>query len=312
MKKVFALLLCLVLVFSVTGTFVAVEGGEEQYQQEAFSVVEKNLITGEETTKTFETNEIEEALIDNEVINQLPDFGEEMIMPYGIIGDDERQIVEDTSRLPYSAIAYIKIDWPGITTTGGGTAWLISKNVAVTAAHNLYNPETDKWANGIRIYPGKTGFGLWNDPFESTFAIGFGVSSNWDAGEKGNYKYDWGLIILDSPIGEETGVINFRSPILSSEIDNAPIMISGYSDNDSLFYDYKQRKAYGTIIDFTNYELDYTADTEEGGSGSPVLIEDNVAVGIHCYDNSDKGYNYGVRITPEMCNYFNSTISDYA
>ena len=308
MKKVFALLLCLVLVFSVTGTFVAVEGGEEQYPQESFSVVEKNLITGEEATKTFEMNEIEEALIDNEVINQLPDFGEEMIMPYGIIGDDERQIVEDTTAWPHSAVAYIRIDWPGLRSTTRGTAWLISDNVAVTAGHNLYDPYDDVWASGVYIYPGKDGFGISNDPFGATYAESAGVSLGWS--DSGSGIYDWGLIILKEKCDEDIEFLDYVVFSQENEVNDV-VRILGYPSINKLLPKYKQYESYGKITSINEYLITHNADTSGGNSGSPVLDGNNKAIAIHTGgDNGDGEGNTAIKISEEMCYYFNNTIRD--
>ncbi len=309
-KKIFTLLLCFIIVFSVTGTFVAVEGGDEQYQQEMFSLVEKNLITGEETTRTFDANEIEESLIGNEMINQFPNSGEGMITPYGIIGDDDMQIVEDTTLLPYSAIAFISVDWPGLKDSTRGTAFMISKNVAVTAGHNLYDEEYEVWANSVTVYPGKNGFGLNTNPFGSLSSYTISVSNEWK--DNAEINYDWGLIVLDGEFGSDVDFLNYFTFPYDNSAMNMPITICGYPNTESVLTGYNQHISTGTISDLRPNIFFHNADTLPGSSGAPVLNAGGIVIGIHVDAHTDNLINYGLKISNLMIYYFSDTVSRYS
>ncbi|MBQ9778994.1 MAG: hypothetical protein IJW22_08755, partial [Clostridia bacterium] len=78
-------------------------------------------------------------------------------LPNAIIGNDGRTPVNNTQMMPYSAIACIRIDFT-VADDGWGTAFLISPNVAMTAAHNLFEQgcshKSGEWATRVEVYPG--------------------------------------------------------------------------------------------------------------------------------------------------------------
>ena len=304
MKKVFALLLCSVLVFSVTGTFVAVEGGEEQYPQESFSVVEKNLITGEETIETLDDVNIDELLDEYRAVTQRPDFRNEIITPYQIIGDNDMQLIEDTTEWPYSAVAFIKVYWPNAETTRG-TAFLISSNVAVTAAHNLYNEELDIWATSVVVYPGMSDSDLIGSLLNSYQSSVLAASTDWI--ERGDDNYDWGAIVLDEEVDiSDVGfyfVIDFfpaYPPI------NMPITVLGYPNTENLVTNYSQHMSNGIITDISPNIFFHNADILKGSSGSPILNQSSDVIGIIISESVPENGNVGVKMdTNAIVNIYN-------
>lgn len=301
-KKIITLLLCLVLVFSITGTFVAVEGGEDQYQQESFSVVEKNLITGEETTKNYDASNYEYLLEDFYQINQFNDisnFRNDVVSPCDIIGDNNMQIVEDTTNWPYSAVAFIVVDWPGLFPSTRGTAFMISENVAATAAHNLYDSEHNVWAESVTVYPGKDG--LISNPFGSLESYSISVSDDWV--ERGDRNYDWGVIALDGYFSViDVGFFNITTFPDYTEI-NTPITVCGYPNTGSLLNGFNQYISNGVISDIAPLMFLHTADTLASSSGSPILNERDEVIGINVASSSQQG-NIGVKINDEALLYF--------
>lgn len=310
MKKVFALLLCLVLVFSVTGTFVAVEGGEEQYQQEAFSVVEKNLITGEETTKIFDDVDIEELVDEYKMMDQQPDYSREMITPYNIIGDNDLQLIEDTTDWPYSAVAFISIDWPGLKKSTRGTAFIISPNVAVTAAHNLYDADLNLWAKDVSAFPGMSDSSLIGDLFDSYKARVLGASTDWI--ERGDDNYDWGVIVLDEEINiSDIGLYFFVEIFPSNPPANMPITVLGYPNTGSLLTNLSQHMSNGVITNVFPNKFLHNADTLHGSSGSPILNEDLEVIGINIANSSPEFGNIGVKIDTNAYIHIYNTVLNY-
>ena len=304
MKKIFALLLCLVLVFSVTATFVAVEGGEEQYPQESFSVVEKNLITGEETIETTVNANLEEILDEYSSHNQQPNFRSEIIAPYQIIGNNDMELIEDTTEWPYSAVAFIKVYWPNAETTRG-TASLISSNVAVTAAHNLYNAELDMWATSVTVYPGMSDSDLIGSLLNGYQSSVLAASIDWV--ERGDINYDWGTIVLDEEVDEsDIGFYFVIDFFPTNPPTNMPITVLGYPNTGSLVTNYSQHMSNGVITDVSPNIFLHNADTLEGSSGSPILSQRADIIGINVGRSSPENGNIGVKMdTNAIVNIFN-------
>lgn len=71
----------------------------------------------------------------------------------GIVGNLNWYHVKNPSVYPYSPIGCIRIDWPD-NKQGWGTAFMISRYKAATAAHCLYSSEHGGWAKSIRFWPG--------------------------------------------------------------------------------------------------------------------------------------------------------------
>ncbi len=97
-----------------------------------------------------------------------------------------------------------------------GTGWFISPNVLITAGHVVHIngsgvPGRDGWVNQIRVIPGRDGN---TKPYGEATSGTFYSVRGWT--EHGNPEYDYGAIILDTPLGNRTGWFGFGT----------------YSDND--------------------------------------------------------------------------------
>lgn len=295
--------------FSLTGTFVAVEG-DESFQHESLSVMEKNLVTGEEIVRDFDSSDFDGLSLNNIESNQnIFSCGEESISTYAIIGSDDRQVVEDTTNWPYSAVAYIAIDWPGLKDSTRGTAWMISKNVAVTAAHNLYDPSEGVWAKGVDVHPGKDGAGIFNEPFGSYSSKVIGVSTEWK--NDGSIDYDWGIIVLDEDCSNDVGFLDYFC-VDEGSLTNDSITVLGYPSINNVLKKYNQYMSNGRIVHEGAYRFYYDADTSAGTSGGPVFDDNYRVIGIHVYSHDEDNRNSAVRITGIMGAYFYSTVIEYA
>ena len=86
---------------------------------------------------TLPNNYVEDITIDGYFPNNtaLADGG---ISTDQYIGTDDRQVVTDTTQSPNSAIAYLIANG-----SNSGTAYMLSKNVAITAAHCVFKQSTN-------------------------------------------------------------------------------------------------------------------------------------------------------------------------
>lgn len=299
MKKIISFVLFFTLLLTCTFiTSYAIEVPSDT-MIDTLCVAEKDMDTGSITNKTFENITIPTTLtIPNE---------DDGASTFSIIGDDGREQIGETTNYPYSAIALIKIDWPGLIPTSYGTAWIIADNIAVTAGHCLYDTEEDVWAKSITLYAAKDGLGFWNNPYGTVKSKKLCIAQNYIDYETSDY--DWGLIALKENISDETGIINFTYAS-NSQLTNANIEISGYPYGDGLIHDFRQLTMSGTISSFTDRRLYYTVDTTGGQSGSPILGANHVAYGIHTHGTNNGTYNSGTRITEAMYNTFHSFIAE--
>ena len=74
-----------------------------------------------------------------------------------IFGDDDREIITETSYAPWSSIGFIHAEFDEEAdqgTTHGGSGVLIGPRTVVTAAHVVYHPEYG-WADSISFAPGR-------------------------------------------------------------------------------------------------------------------------------------------------------------
>ncbi|MEI4263605.1 trypsin-like serine peptidase [Roseovarius sp. D0-M9] len=132
----------------------------------------------------------------------------------------ERQLVSPES-MPWRAIG--RLNFAGINTRQHCTGTLVGESVVLTASHCLYNAARKRWI----------------PPSSITFAAGYrqggaltvasGVryvldpvqdlsSSDFRAGP----AQDWALVLLDSPIGQEVGMLTVSD-------DTGKVVLAGYS-----------------------------------------------------------------------------------
>ena len=125
---------------------------------------------------------------------------------------------------------------------------------------------------------------------------------------------DWGAVILDEPLGNETGTIELKCPT-NSELYNLKsldsVRICGYSTPYELLKIYYQYETIGNIASYSNDMINYSLDTQSGQSGAPILNKDNKAIGIHFgFDNYDS-LNKAVRMDANMLYYYNLAIENH-
>lgn len=234
----------------------------------------------------------------------------------GIVGVDTRNPVTVTSALPYAAIARIKINWPR-GEPDSGTAWMFYGDVAVTAAHCVYNRSKSGWATSIQLWVGMNG------TTESARAIGY-ASSLYTGNlyiSSSQAKDDWGVIRLTEDIAANTGYLGLY--YTTADMSGSSIQISGYpidcieDDHDNIPGNNPgdiigwQWMATGEIERCETAVLYHDVDTGGGQSGAPVLFTgSNQAIGIHSrgfFDEDDIFEeiieNGACRITPSLYDY---------
>ena len=247
----------------------------------------------------------------------------------GVIGDDNRELVSNTQVTPFSAIAYVLLAFPD-QTTSCATATMISPNVAITAAHNLYCREKGGWATTVLVCPGTYGF--WNMPTmpwggAPATEIAISIPAFEDESEADGVNCDWGVIHVSTNIGYNSGYLGFQCIALNPQ--NYSIMISGYpADLNDANFTTTQYMGYGfitndasssiTATNNTSYEnriLSHNVDATDGQSGSPILYTvNNQIIGIYTAGVSSSGVYYkniGFGLKSEVFHFLLSYKSKY-
>lgn len=256
--------------------------------------------------KTMATNAIHAYAVNGSQLNAIDETEIEDLQPSDSINSvfdvDDRVQVTNTSISPYSSIGVVVATF-GETATRS-TAFLISPNVALTAGHNLFDGDSYAWATSVTFYAGANG--TLESAQATANAVEIIVSKPWKTQDSGKDNYDWGLIRLDSNIGNTCGYFDFQ--FVPHSMANMSVTLTGYPsmNNTSVFNMYQ---ATGAITSCTEYRFECRIDASSGQSGSPVYYYDSSmqkyrAVGIYIgsYENSGSStdYNVGVRFTSSL------------
>ncbi|MCX4379238.1 MAG: trypsin-like serine protease [Lachnospiraceae bacterium] len=212
----------------------------------------------------------------------------ETISERSVIGTDERTKITNTTVTPYYAIAYLSITMED-GQTYRGTGFMISPNTMLTAGHCLKS-STSK-AKSVTVYAGRNGT---SKPITAHMTKYY-VDTKYTGSEA---DWDYGIMVLDSNIGNTTGWFGLHGTSGSS-IGTTNVRVTGYPADLAGYYMWT---CAGTVSNITTNRFMHTADTAGGESGSPTYFYNgtygNQAVGIHTH-----GGNYSRRITATLVNW---------
>lgn len=314
MKKRFicvlmGIVLVLTTVLSVNALDVIGEDAIVQPPSETISVLKKDMLSGEITQKNYVIGAEELAAVS---AYEIPVMGDS-VDPNIVVGLDNRNVVTNTTITPYSAIGSISVTFPNGHRVNG-TAWLISPNVALTAAHSIYDNAHGGWATDVTIWPGRNGA---SSPFGSASSNDIIMCQEFADANEGNTSgvantggFDWALISFNSNIGQICGTISYG---YMTGFQSCSIRVSGYPgdyyDNSTGFWYQVESLGMITAMDGDGISFLHNADTDAGHSGSPLLRTDtNTAIGLNYGNNGT--VNCAVRFTPEICSVFNEFINE--
>lgn len=234
-----------------------------------------------------------------------------LIESRGILGEDDRELVKDTSKFPYSAIAQLEYVNTGYSTVASGA--LIQNDLFLTCAHAVWN--NGFLSDGI-IVPGREGY--WNKPFGEAKMEKIYILKEYMANKQiGN---DFALVKLDRPIGEKTGWLGLSYSNKAGEM----LTLSGYPGGKN-FYMYTESQPINEMLRYKvgEYEYErlgwekdalfYLLDSEGGQSGSPMYDYNAQVSSVHTsggISGSQPIYNCGSRVSKEKFAVINHIIKE--
>ena len=226
--------------------------------------------------------------------------------PAGLIetvhGVDNRVKINNTNVYPWRAHASLLIT-AADNSQWIGTGWFIGPRTLITAGHVVHIKGSgvagrDGWVKRIQVMPGRNGASL---PYGSVTATSFRSVTGWTG--SGNQDFDYGAILLPTPLGNSTGWLgygNYADADLLASVGN----ITGYpGDQPSGTQWYDARR----IASVTSRKVFYDIDTAGGQSGSAVYRTINggrYAVAVHAYGGAST--NSGTRINNDVLTNLNA------
>lgn len=213
-----------------------------------------------------------------------------------VVGTDQRVRISPANRFPWSTHCALLITARD-NSRWIGTAFFVSPRVLVTAGHCVFirsaNPARHGWAKSIAVMPGRDGSNL---PFGTHTSHRFYSVTGYT--NSGSDEYDYGAIVLNSPVGLHTGRIGYGA-YTDSTLTTSYGNISGYPGDRG--GGSQQWYAARRIHSVSSRKLFYDTDTAGGQSGAAVYqISANghrYAMGIHAYGVGGYPRNSATRIT---------------
>ena len=221
-----------------------------------------------------------------------------------IINGDNRQIVMNTHEQPYSRIALLVVTFDDKVCYG--TGFMISENYMVTAAHVVYDAQTNKKANSLTAYFGRNSLESFAVATSTTSLIHVCVTYP-VAKSVGS---DWAVCKMNRDVGNTVGWFDVGYP--SDEVlSNCAVSVTGYPSDKFIVENGPLRTymytASSKISRVRDYSFTYTADTYNGESGSPIYRGSlDVVYGVHSGAVPDSDENQGKRFTESIYNTWKS------
>lgn len=237
----------------------------------------------------------------------LPDIGEASFGSGGVeavLGVDERTQITDTASYPWRAIASLVITGRD-NSQWVGTGWFVSPRTLITAGHCVYIknsgvPGRDGWVSKINVMCGRNGTAT---PYGSVTSTVFKSVDGWT--EEGDENFDFGAIVVPTPLGEEVGMFGV-AVYPDDELLGALVNISGYPGDKPAGTQWFDSRA---VAQVNARKVYYEADTAGGQSGAAVfrIVDDaRIAVAVHAYGGA--AANSGTRINDEVYGWITSWV----
>ncbi len=226
--------------------------------------------------------------------NVSKDIDDDSVILGSIIGKDTREIVEETTRVPYKYIGYIVVTYQS-TNSGAysipSTAFLVGHSTILTTAHSVHNKNKDDKLVSIKFYPEQNGYT--NRPFEyDGYKLHVPKKYKNATTNEAKLKYDYALVELKQKAGSKLGYFNlagYNTSYNENYLVGKDVTVVGYAEDKNG----KLCRSKGPVLRFNegNYSFEYDMDTNKRQSGSPIILPLSggkyYVVGIHYLGKED-------------------------
>ncbi len=182
--------------------------------------------------------------------------------PTLIFGTDARQLVEDTTAFPWSAVGQVRAYYEDEIRVGTGA--MIGDRAVLTSAHLVHEPGRSL-PESVEFTPARNGY---FEPFGRSTAAVQVVPRAWQ--DERDDQSDIAILILAEPLGAQSRFLPLEV-LGASDLRDLPIRSAGYPSDLGTIYQYQ---ATGQSLGTDGNFLIETLDTEPGQSGSPIWYTD--------------------------------------
>jgi len=198
-----------------------------------------------------------------------------------IIGRDDRKRIFTTEEYPFRMICKLSMSFPGQPRAYAGTGALISENMILTAAHNVYDSKMGA-AHTITAAPGQADYDILPYGQFNVRKVFFPEAYKTDPGTHNDYA----CLVIDGNVGAEIGYFGIMGPS-DNLLRNSILRLTGYpGDKGSI----QQWHHFSSPLDISDTVITYLADTFPGNSGGPIYTYEDgqddgrpTIFGIHTY-----------------------------
>lgn len=224
----------------------------------------------------------------------LEEYDTTAFVPFGIVGDDDRENVNPTTEFPATAVVHLLYETDRGPNVCSGA--MISHDTVLTAGHCVYYYG---WHKNYKVYPGRNGGQYFTEPCGVRQVL---TLKGWATGKVS--EYDMAALKLDCNVGNLTGIFGVRS--LDDSEGSHPTTVQGYPGE--LAIRGRQYRSQDEIRNILPLKIQYENDTTGGMSGSPVFSDDFLIFTVHTGTHKHEDWtpenqlgviNHGTRITPE-------------
>lgn len=229
-------------------------------------------------TTTAEDKETAEQRMKREALER--EFGIEANVLEGIVGSDNQYRIKNTTVDPYRKIVRLYMQYPDGQYVGSGT--MIAPNLILTAAHNVYDKDTGRWASSVLAVPAENGK---SRPYGAYEASNYFILRNYKTVDRDEqFQQDVAVIKLKNNVSSRIGYLG----VSTGGYVGQRVQMAGYPSYTATKRSYMYTM-FGNISQREDNLFLYTIDTEGGQSGGPVLNNKNQIVAVHVLS---RRYNY--------------------